>query len=71
MARIDKSILTGAALAAALVGVGDKIRHAGMVTQAAKQHETVPGFLFIAWMGLTLVLAAVVHVLGSFGRETG
>jgi len=71
MTRIDKSIVIGAGLSAVLVAFGDKFRHAGMVAQAAKQHESVPGFLLIAFMGLTLLIIPIVHVLGSSRHATG
>ena len=68
MTRYDKSVVTGAAVSAALIAIGDKFRHARMVAGAAQQHMPVSHFLLAAFMGLTLLITFVTYLFAPQPR---
>jgi hypothetical protein len=65
VARYDKSVAIGAVVSAVLVGIAFFFRHARLEATAAQQHQTVPQFLLVAFLGMTLVITVVVYLIAS------
>jgi hypothetical protein len=72
-ARFLWSLTIGAAIAAALVAFEDKYRRAALAASVARSggHQTVTSILVDGFIGVTVIAAVVLFVLGTVAAARG